>query len=137
MLFRSIVAGKYNVGCAAAPNTESCSWWDHLRRAGFVAGAGASQPFNAFTGLLGVQTGDGNTPPGLAANNFTGLMMCSANIPDKVAIAMDTQMDDGSPNTGAVRGQNQTTPNPDLAVWTGGSGYQETGTNTYMLCKSL
>src|SRR3982750_3654685 len=36
-----VVAGTYNNGgaaCTAA--TEACSWWDHLRRAGFVAGNG-------------------------------------------------------------------------------------------------
>jgi prepilin-type N-terminal cleavage/methylation domain-containing protein len=46
-----VVAGTYNNGgaaCAAA--TEACSWWDHLRRAGFVSGSGVAQPFNAVTG---------------------------------------------------------------------------------------
>jgi prepilin-type N-terminal cleavage/methylation domain-containing protein len=32
-----IVAGQYNAACATAAD-ESCQWWDHLRRAGFVAG---------------------------------------------------------------------------------------------------
>ena len=49
------VAGKYN---STDATHESRLWWDHLRRAGFVAGAGTAQPFNAVTGLLGVQTGD-------------------------------------------------------------------------------
>src|SRR3989337_2335608 len=53
-----VVAGTYNNGgavCTAA--VEACSWWDHLRRSGFVSGSGPTQPFNAVTGLLGVQTG--------------------------------------------------------------------------------
>src|SRR3954447_23647437 len=88
-----IVTGTYNVSpCAAA--TESCSWWDHLRRAGFVAGSGVLQPTNAFAGQIGVQTGNGVAGAGAAAvlGGFSGLIICSANIPHKVAIAMDTQM---------------------------------------------
>ena len=39
--------------------TNRACWWDHLRRAGFVSGTGTQQPFNALTGMIGVQTGDG------------------------------------------------------------------------------
>src|SRR5438128_6447979 len=93
-----IVGGTYNNGQAVCVATqESCSWWDHLRRAGFVAGNGFLQPTNAFTGQLGVQTGDGTATPAAVLGGFSGLIVCSANIPDKVAIAMDTQMDDGLP----------------------------------------
>jgi prepilin-type N-terminal cleavage/methylation domain-containing protein len=36
-----VVAGTYNnAGAACAASVEACSWWDHLRRAGFVAGNG-------------------------------------------------------------------------------------------------
>ena len=44
---------------------------------------------------------------------FVGLIICSANMPDKVAIAVDTQMDDGASTRGTVRGQ-QGGPNPDI-----------------------
>ncbi|MCD6043315.1 MAG: hypothetical protein K0R40_2918, partial [Burkholderiales bacterium] len=57
-----IVAGTYNNACpatVAATTPESCLFWDDLRRAGFVSGNGGQQPFNALTGLIGVQTGDG------------------------------------------------------------------------------
>ncbi|MDA0224493.1 MAG: prepilin-type N-terminal cleavage/methylation domain-containing protein [Proteobacteria bacterium] len=114
-----VVAGLYNATAAA----ESRNWWDHLRRAGFVAGTGADQPFNAVVGKLGVQTGDGAvaTGPALGSdaaglNGISGLMVCSANLPDKIAIAIDTQMDDGVPVTGGVRGQLQAAPNPNVAV---------------------
>ena len=43
-------------------------------------------------------------------------MMCSANHPDKVAIATDTQMDDGHRLTGSVRGQLQSAVNPDVST---------------------
>lgn len=131
-----VVAGKYNETCATA-TTESCQWWDHLRRAGFVAGNGKTQPFNAVTGLIGVQTGDGAATTGTAMGGFAGLIVCSAGLPDKIAIAVDTQMDDGTIGTGTVRGQLQTAPNPDVATAAAASAYAETGVNVYVLCRAL
>ena len=131
-----IVAGTYNNAaavCTAA--VEACSWWDHLRRAGFVAGSGVTQPTNAFAGQIGVQTGDGAGSTVLGG--FSGLVICSANIPDKVAIAMDTQMDDGLIGTGTVRGQLQSAPNPNIQTAAAAAAYAETGTNTYAICRSL
>ena len=58
-----IVSGTYNNGGATCTTAvEACSWWDHLRKAGFVSGNGPQQPFNALTGQIGVQTGDGVSP---------------------------------------------------------------------------
>jgi prepilin-type N-terminal cleavage/methylation domain-containing protein len=132
-----VVSGTYNNGgTACAVAVESCSWWDHLRRAGFVSGSGPNQPFNAAAGVLGVQTGDGATPVVATMSGFAGLIVCSANLPDKIAIAVDTQMDDGVPATGTVRGLLQTTPNPATAA-TATATYAETGTNAYLLCRSL
>ena len=133
-----VVAGTYNSSTAT---DESLLWWDHLRRAGFVAGSGTSQPFNAATGLLGVQTGDAAGAATLGSDasgtgGFSGLIICSANLPDKIAIATDTQMDDGVPRTGTVRGQLQAAPNPATAKQSDAT-YAETGTNVYMLCRSL
>jgi prepilin-type N-terminal cleavage/methylation domain-containing protein len=132
-----VVAGAYNADCTGTLTAamESCLWWDDLRRAGFVAGAGGRQPFNAFSGLVGVQTG--NTAGGTALGGFAGLIICSANIPDKVAIAIDTQMDDGKIATGTVRGQLQSAPNPSVNTAADTAEYAETGTNTYTLCRSL
>ena len=135
-----VVSGTYNFGCAnpggISGTNESCYWWDHLRRAGFVAGSGTNQPFNAVTGLLGVQTGlPGGAPP-TALGGLSSLIVCSANLPDKIAIAVDTQMDDGVPATGTVRGQLQDTPNPAIAA-AAAAAYGETGTNVYTLCRSL
>jgi len=131
-----VVAGAYNAACATAAD-ESCQWWDHLRRAGFVAGNGKSQPFNAVTGLLGVQTGNGADPVAAALGGFVSLIVCSANLPDKIATAVDTQMDDGVPNSGTVRAQLHTAgPNPNIAA-AAAAGYEESGTNVYTLCRSL
>ena len=132
-----VVAGLYNGACVQVPvvgTPESCLWWDHLRRAGFVSGTGGLQPFNALTGLVGVQTGDG--AGAVTMGGMSGLIMCSANLPDKVAIAVDTQMDDGVPATGTVRGDLQAAPNPNLDN-TPAAAYAETGNNVYILCRSL
>jgi prepilin-type N-terminal cleavage/methylation domain-containing protein len=142
-----VVAGTYNNACpnvVAAATPESCLFWDDLRRAGFVSGNGGQQPFNALTGLIGVQTGDGAAATGptmlnlAGGNGFVGLIMCSANLPDKIAIAVDTQMDDGSSNLGTVRALLQVAPNPAIgAAQVATPTYAETGTNTYTLCRSL
>ena len=134
-----VVSGAYN---STTDTDESRKWWDHLRRAGFVAGSGYAQPFNAATGLIGVQTGDtaGAAAMGSDASGtggFSGLIICSANLPDKIAIAVDTQMDDGVIGTGTVRGQLQAAPNPAVAKQAGPAAYAETGTNNYALCRSL
>ena len=148
------LSGTYNNACVLVPvagTPESCLWWDHLRRAGFVAGTGGMQPFNAVTGLIGVQTGDGAAAPGppvvasgptllnvAGGNGFVGLIVCSAGMPDKIAIAVDTQMDDGTSNLGTVRALQQATPNPNIGVGlVATQPYAETGTNIYTLCRSL
>lgn len=140
------VGGTYNNGGVACTTaSEACSFWHHLRLSGFVAGTGAAQPFNALTGIIGVQTGDGvvaGIGPTLlnaaGGNGFVGLIICSANITDKIAIAIDTQMDDGASNLGTVRALIQTAPNPDIgAAQVATAAYAETGTNIYTVCRSL
>jgi len=132
------IEGDYNdTGALVA---ESRHWWDHLRRAGFVGGQGVSQPLNAVVGMMGVQTGMGTgagTALGVAGvGGFAGLIMCSANLPDKIAIAIDSQMDDGVSHSGGVRAQLQVSANPPI-VDTAVSPYQETGTNIYVLCRQI
>jgi hypothetical protein len=110
-------------------------WWDHLRRAGFVSGVGDKQPFNALSGQIGVQTGD--SAGAAALGGFAGIIICSANLPDKIAIAADTQMDDGVSETGTVRAVSQTAPNPTSCADDVRPRYAETGTNLYTLCRAL
>jgi prepilin-type N-terminal cleavage/methylation domain-containing protein len=118
--------------------TGECNlfWWD-LRLSGFVAGTTASQasswtqPNNAANGITGVQTG---------GFGFTGNIVCSSNLPDKIAIAVDTQMDDATSNSGQIRGMLQSSPNQSVPANTSTAAlpaYAETGTNTYVLCKTL
>jgi len=133
-----VVAGAYNAA-TASPEPESRLWWDHLRRSGFVAGSGAQQPFNAVAGMIGVQTGDAAGATTLGG--ISGLIICSANLPDKIAIAVDVQVDDGAAGAGTVRAMLQSAPNQTIdGTSTPPSpppGYQETGTNTYVLCRAM
>jgi len=123
----------YNTVLAAAPTAaDECNlFWQHLRLAGFVPGQtagapGGQQPNNAVNGIVGVQT---------AGMGFQSNIVCSSNLPDKVAIAVDTQMDDGISGNGQIRGQLQSAPNENVA--SAASAYAETGTNQYLICKNL
>ena len=137
-----ILSGTY----IPATGDESALWWDHLRRSGFLTGSGVTNPTNSFNGAMGVQTGQGpavtGSPAATAAvtavlGGFTNLIMCSTNLPDKVAIALDAQMDDGNPAAGAVRGQLQTAAGAPAIGTAAATGYLETGTNTYTLCRQF
>ncbi|OGA31998.1 MAG: hypothetical protein A3F75_02515 [Betaproteobacteria bacterium RIFCSPLOWO2_12_FULL_64_23] len=124
-------------GAAPAAAEEVNLFWHHLRLAGFVAGAttypgGGQQPNNSVNGIMGVQTGAGASTLGFSSN-----IICTTNLPDKIAIAIDTQMDDATAATGQVRAVGpQAGPNPDLDVVMA-VNYTETGTNQYTVCKSL
>ncbi len=128
---------QYNNPAGGAPATttpEVNMFWWHLRLAGFVGGStgdvqsSISQPTNAAGGIMGVQT---------SGMGFTSNIICSSNLPDKIAIAVDTQMDDGASTTGQMRGLLQTTPNPPAGTAAPTTPYAETGTNQYLLCKNL
>jgi prepilin-type N-terminal cleavage/methylation domain-containing protein len=126
--------GTYNNVLTAAPLAaeETNSFWWHLRLAGFVAGAtsGAAagqQPNNAANGIMGVQT---------SGLGFTSNIICTSNLPDKIAVAVDTQMDDGAIVGGQIRGLLQSAPSPAAGA-TNVAAFEENGTNSYLLCKNL
>jgi hypothetical protein len=145
-----VVAGTYNQDAASittlnvgTTNTqEALNFWWHMRLAGFIpgptSGAGSfSQPTNAVGGITGVQTG---------GMGLTSLVVCSANIPDKIASAVDTQLDDQKSNTGSMRAKDQSTAGgASVADVASGSNsqaeaaanFQETGALQYVLCKSI
>jgi prepilin-type N-terminal cleavage/methylation domain-containing protein len=137
-----VLTGVYS---STTDTVESRMWWDHLRRSGFVSGSGFAQPNNAFNGILGVQTGDGTattgpTPTAAAATlaGFTALIMCSTNLPDKVAIALDVQMDDGLVSSGFVRGI-VGSGNAVINATAGATpaSFVENGTTFYTLCRQF
>lgn len=124
----------YNAPTAANEPETRLFWW-HLRIAGFIPGAtavaaqGSAQPNNAFGGLIGSQNGAGAGTLGL-----NGLIVCSAGVPDKVAIAVDTQIDDQASAGGSLRAM---LGNSTTALAAAVAQYQELGTNTYVICKGV
>jgi prepilin-type N-terminal cleavage/methylation domain-containing protein len=134
-----VIVGKYSATSSNPPaaGEESNLFWQHLRIAGFVPGettgvASGTQPRNAVGGIIGVEAATATTGLG-----FTGLIVCSSNIPDKVAIAIDTQADDSSSATGQIRAQSQTSAAPPPTVQNPASGYVETGVGAYLVCKTF
>ncbi|MFA6971567.1 MAG: type II secretion system protein [Gallionella sp.] len=80
---------------------ESEKFWQHTRLAGFMTGSGSNPPTNALGGLLGIQsdiTATGGTTYGMI-----GPVVCAGSIPWKIALAVDTVLDDGNSATGTVR----------------------------------
>ncbi|MBI3373455.1 MAG: prepilin-type N-terminal cleavage/methylation domain-containing protein [Betaproteobacteria bacterium] len=144
-----VVGGLY---IPAAAGNETAQFWLHLRSAGFIAGTGTDNPFNAVSGKMGVQTGNGlyvagTTPVGAVLNTvaagaqpavagFTSLILCSANLPDKVAISVDAQTDDGNSLTGSVRGLTQA-GQPNIPVTGAATAYVEDGVSSYVVCRTL
>jgi len=128
--------GNARVGAAAnagvldcsTSTAENCQFWQHLRFSGFIAGDTASRlaPQNAVGGVLQVQDG---------ALGLSGLVVCSTNLPGKVANAIDAQFDDGRPETGQVRGTNNSAAlQTNLAA---GSAYVDDGSAVYVVCKAI
>jgi prepilin-type N-terminal cleavage/methylation domain-containing protein len=138
-----VVAGLYNAndtagtGGAPAATAESNLFWQHLRIAGFVPGlttgtGSGTPPPNAAAGIIGVES----AVVGTSGLGFTSLIVCSSNIPDKVAIAVDSQMDDSNSATGQVRAQLQAAANP-ATVANPATNYVETGVSQYLVCKAF
>ena len=116
-----IISGDYNSGTAT---DQSRQFWLHLRRAGLVGGAVTDDknPPNAASGITGVQN---------EAFGIPGIVICSNNLPAKIAQAIDTQFDDGLSDKGTVRAAAGTT-----AGATADADYVDDGTKFYVVCKA-
>ena len=134
-----VVEGCYNgdTSCTGGVTVtplpdESLRFWQHLRLSGFVGGnasgtlSAAMLQQNAFGGYLGIQTG---------AYGNASLNVCSANIPGKVASALDSSMDDGVPNTGQLRSGVIATLN--AAAGDAATTYVADDSTLYVVCKTL
>ncbi|MCX7891092.1 MAG: hypothetical protein N2544_01825 [Burkholderiales bacterium] len=78
---------------------ESLAFWWHLRLAGLASGVatGASalgQPLHAAGGIMGAEH---------EALGLAGLTLCLAGLQDYMAAALDAQLDDHQPGSGAMR----------------------------------
>jgi len=109
-----VIQGNWNT---ATDGDESCVFWQHVRLAGYAPGTTAVscaagntyQPRNADGGQFGVQSVSGFTTiatnaAGTAGTGLTGgYVACSAGILGKFAKQLDTAMDDGNTDAGAMR----------------------------------
>ena len=103
---------------STATADESCVFWQHLRLAGFLAGptvvnCTAGNDYlqkNADSGRIGISTT-------MQIATMTGSFnICSSGITGKLAKQLDTQLDDGTTNTGSVRVALITAPTAALAT---------------------
>jgi|CXWL01.1.fsa_nt_gi prepilin-type N-terminal cleavage/methylation domain-containing protein len=92
---------------------ESFLFWQHVRLAGFSAGstditAGDYHPVNSLGGAMGIQSNSGFTTitkkADTTASAMTGAyVLCSKAILGKFAKQLDTTLDNGDTDTGAMR----------------------------------
>jgi len=122
-----IIEGNYN---STTATEESRLFWQHLRLAGLVGGAATdtTQAVNAAQGRTGVQS----SGLGLVG----GPIICSNNLPAKIAQAIDAQFDDGIATDGPVRGETHTTLDEALGSSQPTENYVDDGTNIYVVCKA-
>lgn len=98
-LANGAINGAWNTGTTS---DESYLFWQHVRLAGFATGSGTVGsatyfPQNSQGGIVGVT---GVTPiTGMTGTYF----VCANNINARLALIVDTNMDDGVSNTGSVR----------------------------------
>jgi prepilin-type N-terminal cleavage/methylation domain-containing protein len=127
-------------GLATADNGEgeSMNFWWHLRLAGLAYGpnegpGAAVPPSGSVGGRIGVQHG---------ALGLPSLVACMSSVPDKIASAVDAQLDDQLPSRGEVRARDQglgaaVTAGAGSTVAEAALAYAETGAGQYVICRVL
>ena len=103
--------GQINGAWNSATNTdESCLFWSHVRLANLAPGpttaacaAVGYYPTNASGGQIGVQSSNGFGTITLPTAMTGTYIICSANISGQFVLQLDTLLDDGNPQTGAMR----------------------------------
>lgn len=110
---------------------ETLLFWLHLRKAGVITGDASSSaaPLNAA---------NGTTVAVMDAAGFSGLVLCTNSLAGRIAETVDSQFDDGKPNSGSVRATatNTGTSAADLAQTTQTAYVDDNATN-YRICKQL
>lgn len=100
-----LITGLFDATAALGAGAESNNFWQHTRMAGFMSGvataAAANPPTNAVGGVTGVQSQV--SAAGGSTYGMMGSVVCTSQIPFKIAQAIDTQLDDGDSATGNVR----------------------------------
>ena len=116
-----------------ATQGETLNFWWHLRLDGFLQHTPgmtnpAMPPSNGFGGIVGVQQSGLGLPT---------LVVCLSSLPDRIAAGVESQLDDGLPSTGLVRGVTQTSAGPQaLNSAAPVTVCEETGALRNILCRA-
>lgn len=135
------IDGPWNA-LGPAPDAESYLFWQHVRLAGFTSGptntaAADYLPVNAAGGTMGIQSNNANfttitssaaSPAAGSAPMSGAYVICSTGILGKFVKQLDTTLDNGDPDTGAMR-----TANPAIAGQSMSNGGITDGTS-YTVC---
>lgn len=97
--------GRVGIGSGATPpdfacagtGTEQCDLWFELRQANVLNGAGFANPKHVFSGNVALTY---NTP----GKGDAGHWLAFENLPPDVCRGLDRKYDDGTWNTGSIRG---------------------------------
>ena len=100
---------------------ESCLAWQHMRLAGFLAGSttvncslgNAYVQTNADGGRIGISSTMQMTAPTAMTGSYN---ICSTGVLGKIAKQLDTQLDNGDPQTGSFRVATIAAPTTALAL---------------------
>ncbi|WP_034764416.1 type II secretion system protein [Chrysiogenes arsenatis] len=133
----SAVGNRNGIVDAALASTftgseEGGYFWNHLRAAGFMSGdvqaTGVDTlPLNPFGGRFGFTSA--------TAFGLTGNKICASEVSGRAAAAIDTQIDDGKPNSGQVRAAQATAGAHTAPSATAATSYSED--QVYTLCRRL
>lgn len=107
------IDGPWNA-LGPAPDAESYLFWQHVRLAGFTSGptnpaAADYLPVNAAGGTIGIQSNNASfttitlNAAGGASVMSGAYIICSTGILGKFVKQLDTTLDNGDPDTGAMR----------------------------------
>ncbi|PLK47206.1 prepilin-type N-terminal cleavage/methylation domain-containing protein [Uliginosibacterium sp. TH139] len=102
-----MIEGAWNSVVATADTTsfthESAYAWQQLRLANLTSGSSAApssgtwEPQNTEGGRIGIQSA-------VPYTNMRGrIFVCQSNVSGRIALQVDTTMDDGTPNAGSVQ----------------------------------
>ncbi len=106
---------------SALATDESCLAWQHMRLAGFLAGSTTvncttGDPYvqiNADGGRIGISSTMQMTAPTAMTGSYN---ICSSGVLGKIAKQLDTQLDNGDPQTGSFRVATIAAPTTALAL---------------------
>lgn len=138
-----IISGNWD---SVTPADETVTFWQQVRLAQLTTGATAIPvaptrtdpyfPLNAVGGRIGIESGSVNPPiVGLRGSYY----ICSEGILGKFVTQLDAQMDNGSPNTGAMMAYAYAPPAAPRAAATTGPAPAAAivDTNTYTVCLGI